>query len=187
MYWYDLFVFLHVVAVIVWLGGGVVLLVLTVCATRSRDPAHTARVIADTAWLGTRYFAPSAIAALVFGLLATWAGSWSFGELWITLGFLGFIATFVTGFVFVRPRAERLAASMRASGELTPEAAQVGAELQLISRIDFVVLFAVVADMVMKPTTSNPWPILFILLAGGAAITLVVTGGRATRTPLAGS
>lgn len=187
MYWYDLFVFLHVAAVIVWLGGGVVLLVLTVRANRSRDLAHTTQIIADTAWLGIRFFAPAAIAALILGMLAAWAGSWSFGELWISLGFLGFIATFVTGFVFIRPRADRLAASMKASGKLTPEAARVGAELQLISRIDFVVLFAVVADMVMKPTTSNPWPLLFIVLAGGAAITLIVTGGRANRTPLAGS
>src|SRR5262249_26347594 len=81
---YQLWVFLHVASVIVWVGAGTTLVLATLYAQRAADyPAEA--VTGFAGWLGPRVFAPSSLAALGFGIVAVRSGHWG-SPLWVRLG-----------------------------------------------------------------------------------------------------
>ncbi|MCU4653262.1 DUF2269 family protein [Roseibacterium sp. SDUM158016] len=150
----DLAVLLHVIFVIMWLGGGLALLVGAEVMRRKRGPASVLVVVDIVALLGPGYFVPISILTLLTGLVAAWMGP-GFGELWVALGIAGFAATFLTGILLIKPRAEKLAAST--TGGQVPQGVLLGQadNLVTIARFDYVVLFLVVAVMVLKPAATD--------------------------------
>lgn len=149
--YYDTLKFLHVVAVIAWVGGGIYAQALGTRALREGDPARLATTATAIGDLGKRLIAPVAIASLVFGVWLVAVSEWNFTDTWIVLGLVGIAITIVTGAGFLGPEAERLG---KALGERGPSDSEVGRRIRrilVISRIDLVVLLLVVADMVFKP------------------------------------
>ena len=161
---YELLVFLHVSCAIIWLGAGFLVTVLELKAGRSGDPAEMGRVGETNKWLTPRLFIPSALATFVLGILLTIEGPWSFGDLWIVLGLAGFAVTFITGVGFLSPEAKRLEAAIAAHGPMSTQAERHMHRLVVATRVDMVVLFAVVLVMASKPAPDDGW-----LLAGLAA------------------
>src|SRR5256885_16986576 len=88
---YQLFLFLHVVSVILWLGAGTVLGALWL----HPDAVLRERIGSLGEWLGPRVFAPGALGAFVFGLVLVHEGSWTFHPLWVKFGLGAFAASFV--------------------------------------------------------------------------------------------
>jgi len=86
---YELWVFLHVASVIVWIGAGTTLALIAFYAQRTRDRLLLERLAGLNGWLGQRVFASSALAALGFGIAAARSGHWS-SPLWIRLGYGAF-------------------------------------------------------------------------------------------------
>src|SRR5262245_47328103 len=85
-------VFLHVASVIVWVGAGTTLVLATLYAQRAGD--RTLETVTGFAgWLGPRVFAPSSLAALVFGVVAVRSGQWG-SPLWVRLGIGAFAVLF---------------------------------------------------------------------------------------------
>ena len=168
MDWYTLFKFLHVLSVIVWLGGGFALVTLGIFAERAHNNAEFGRLVDHIVFLSPRLFVPSSIAAIVFGLLAAYVGSW-YGQLWVWLGLAGFAATFITGNFVLRPRSEQVARIVAAEG-YSDRAVAMGSELLSVAKFDFFMLFVVVADMVFRPGFGD-WVLLliFVLVLAGAA------------------
>ena len=152
---YEFLLLGHIVAAIIWLGAGFMMTAWGSRAARTRDDATLKKILDDSSRLSNTMFLPAAFAVLVFGILLVLDGPWSFGELWIVLGLLGFAATFVTGLFLSKPRADRIAALMERDGGMSPEAAAETRKLFTIARIDYVVLFLVVAVMVAKPTADD--------------------------------
>jgi uncharacterized membrane protein len=152
---YELIVFLHVSSAIVWLGAGLLMAVFELRASRSGDPAELGRLGADNEWLAPRLFIPAALATLLFGILAVADGPWTFGLLWVDLGLAGFAITFLAGIGIIKPTSEQLKAVMQQEGPGSPRAARLAHRLTLVSRLDLVVLFAVVAVMASKPASGD--------------------------------
>jgi uncharacterized membrane protein len=179
---YLLFKFLHVAAAILWIGSGVGLVILGIAADRRKDTADYGRIIKYVTFLAPRLFIPSSLAVLICGLVAAWL-SWSFADLWIDIGLVGFAATFVTGNFLLSPRASKVA-KIEAEAGMTPEAISIGHQLLTIAKFDYVMLFVVVADMVFKPT-ANDWLVLLIMalavVAAGIAFIVPVLRGEAAR------
>jgi uncharacterized membrane protein len=176
---YEILLFLHVSAAIIWIGSGFLLNVLGARADRKRDVEGMRRVVDDAAGLANILFIPASAAAFVTGLLLVIDGPWSFDQLWIVLGLAGFAATFATGLFVIKPRSERLAAIMERDGGMSP-AAFVGArQLMIIARSDYVVLFLVVADMVLKPTKDDVGTLLVMAAFLVAGVAYVVVKARA--------
>lgn len=69
------------------------------------------------------------------------------------LGLAGFAATFLTGHFVLRVKAIE-AGRLMSEGKVA-EAAAVGRKLMQVAKFDYVVLFTVVADMVLKPTWTD--------------------------------
>jgi hypothetical protein len=125
--------------------------VLGTMINRKGDPAELQSFGARIEWLGTRYFSPFSVLVLVFGVgMIAESDVWSFRDAWVIIGLLGIASTIVTGAGFLGPASGRLAKSMASGASMAEIRPQVN-RILLVSRIDLLVLFLVVADMVFKP------------------------------------
>ncbi|MCB1494393.1 MAG: DUF2269 family protein [Bauldia sp.] len=168
---YDLYLYVHIAAAIIWVGSGFLLHILAFRAERANDAAGQMRVLRDMGALGNVLFVPASLVALVFGLLMVIDGPWSFSDLWIILGLAGYAATFCIGMFILKPRGEAIGAMIQRDGGVTTEAVAKGRQLATIGRIEAVILFLVVAVMVLKPAIDD----VGIL----AALAAVLVGGTA--------
>ncbi len=159
---YELLLVLHTIAVIVWLGTGFTMDVLFLRAARTRNPAELGKMGELQEWLVPRVFIPSSVLTLLFGLLLVWDGPWSFGDLWILIGLVGWIASFGVGFLFIRPQGEKMKEIVAKYGPTSVEAQRQGRRLGVVSRVQLLALFLVVADMVLKPTSDDPWTLVVL-------------------------
>lgn len=148
---YEWLLFFHIAAAIVWLGGGVAIQVLAIRANRADDPARMVTIAHEAEWFGLRIFLPSSLTVLVLGIILTVDGPWDFGQTWIVLALIGYGLSFLTGATFLGPESGRIGKLLAAEG---PDSPAVRARIQrifLVSRIELVLLYLIVLDMVVKP------------------------------------
>ena len=169
---YEFLFLLHVIAVIIWLGTGFTMDLLFLRAERTRNPAELGKTGELQEWLVPRVFIPSGLLTLVLGVLLAWDGPWSFGDLWIVIGLAGWIASFGVGFLFIRPQGEKMKEIVAQHGPTSVEAQRHGRRLGVVSRVQLLALFLVVVDMVLKPTSDEPWTLVVLaaILAAAAVV-----------------
>lgn len=166
---YELYLFLHIVGAVVWVGGGTMGLILATRALRLDDAARAGSLMQDIGAVANRVFIPASLVVLVLGVLMVADGPWSFGSLWIVLGLAGYLATFLIGTLVLEPRANRIGAMLE-GGAASPE--QSVLEMRkffVLVRVDTLVLFLVIADMALKPTGDDAGVLLgmaAVLVAG---------------------
>ena len=177
---YEFLLFIHISATVVWVGAGLCSLILAVGYDRDGDEPAIRRFLADQERLATRLFIPASLTVVLFGIaLVIESDAWSFGYLWIVLGLVGFAATFVTGLFMIKPASERIGAAMeREGGRLTPQLRTDIRKLIMMARLDYVVLFLVIADMVLKPTGDDAAVLIVMALIAIAGVVYVVMGVR---------
>jgi uncharacterized membrane protein len=182
---YEIFLLGHIIAAILWLGAGFSLVVLGLLAERRSDDGAMASTLDHTNRLANVYFIPSSLLVFLFGIaLVVESEAWSFGQLWIVLGLVGYALTFLTGIAVIKPRAERIGKMIEAArGEMTQAALFEGRKLLTLARIDYVVLFLVVVDMVVKPTGDDAWLLVAMAAVLLAGVAWVVRRARSLAAP----
>jgi uncharacterized membrane protein len=174
---YEFLLFVHIAATVVWVGAGLCSLVLALGYDRDGDEPAIRRFLADQERLATRLFIPASLTVVIFGIaLVIESDAWTFDYLWLVLGLVGFAATFVTGLFMIKPASERIGAAMeREGGRLTPPLRTDIRKLIVMARLDYVVLFLVIGDMVVKPTGDDVAVLvgMAVILAAGIAYILV--------------
>lgn len=172
---YLVFKLLHVLSAVVWVGGGLCLMVLGLFANSRDDDAEMLHVVESVAFMGNRWFMPASLLTVIFGAIATFLGP-GFGELWILLGLAGFASAFVTGTFVFKPQSEKLVALI-ADGRQA-EAVSIGRRLLNVAKFDYTVMFLVITDMVLKPGLHDipVLAVMAVVLAGG--LWLLFTGAR---------
>ena len=178
---YELLLFVHIGASIVWIGAGFLSLLLATTYDRESDEVAIKRFLHDQEWLAMRLFIPASLVVVIFGIaLVIESDAWSFDQLWIVLGLIGYAATFVTGLFFIKPASERIAGEMEAQGgRLSPRLRADIRKLIVTARVDYVTFALVVFDMVAKPTGDDAGVLVamgLILAAGIAYIVVSVRG-----------
>jgi uncharacterized membrane protein len=89
---YDWLLFGHILAAMIWLGGGVMLAGLAIATLRGGDPQGIARFVGGLRVIGPAVLAPATVAALGLGVwLVLDSAAWDFGQTWVQLA-LGLIA-----------------------------------------------------------------------------------------------
>jgi uncharacterized membrane protein len=149
--WYAVFKTVHVLMAVVWVGGGVLLMVLALAAERTRDPGELAIVARQAAFVGERVFAPAGLIVFLMGIAMMINTDWGWGRFWVVAGLIGYAATFVNGVAVLSPMAKKITVLVDAHGAASPEAQAAIQRILLIARVDVAVLLLVVADMVAKP------------------------------------
>lgn len=157
----------HILCVILWVGGGLTLLLGAELARRKHGDAGALPIVDVVALLGPVYFVPVSLLTVLSGAAAAWFGP-GFGALWIILGLVGFAVTFLTGLLVIKPRAEAIAALARDGEADQGKLLAKSLDLLTIARFDYVVLLLVVLVMVLKPAASDTG------LLGGVAVVAVI-------------
>ncbi len=175
---YELLLFLHIAAAIVWLGAGFLIAVLISGAERAGDGMREAGYHRDVGWLAPRLFIPASMATLIFGILAGIDGNWDFGALWIDLALLGWLASFLLGILYFKPEGERIGEMAEERGPGDPELRGRIFRLNWVDRVQVTLLFLVVADMVSKPTGDDGGILIVGALILAAAIVAALSAIR---------
>lgn len=147
---YELFLWLHVLAVIVWLGGGIAVQILAIRITRAGDGPRLAAFARDAEFVGKFVFSPASLVVLAFGFALVSKGDWGY-PFWVIFGLAGYGVSGLIGGAFLGPEAKRIATTVEAHGPDHPEVTRRIKRIFVISRIELVMLFLIVFDMAVKP------------------------------------
>jgi uncharacterized membrane protein len=150
---YELYLAIHLLAIVTWLGGG-----LTANLALSRilgtGDIHTFGTATENiGFIAQRLYTSASLVALITGLLLTHELHVNVYEPWVLIAIVVLVASAVVGATYLGPRAEGV-------GELIAGGAsyeQVKAQFDkfiAINRVEMVFLFLIVIDMAVKPG----WP-----------------------------
>ncbi len=149
MSWYELWLFLHVSATIVWVGGAAVIQVFGILTKRAADPARTAAFAQNVSWTVFRVFLPSAAVVLLSGVGLTEEGNWDWGEPFIVFGLAVLAVVSLVAFGYLGNALGRAGRRLAAEGP-SPALGLHIRNLVWLSRLLLVLLVAVVFMMTVK-------------------------------------
>ena len=147
---YNVLLFVHILAAVTWLGGG---LILFVAAVRLRQSATDIQTFAKILpYIGIRLFMPAVVLVLVTGIWMVIADSeWGFTQAWVLIAIGLFVVAFAVGGVYL----SRVGIAMdRAAASATGDLAALVNRWLAGYLVVLVVLLLVIADMVFKPGAS---------------------------------
>jgi uncharacterized membrane protein len=147
---YDWLVLLHIVAAMVWVGGGVMLAVQSTRVLRERDPGAVARFVSSMSVVGPVVLAPATVLVVGVGVwMVLDSSAWGFDQLWVQLALGLFAAAFVIGAAF-QSRAALKANAAAQAGDAGEALRQLG-RWSWGYRTILLLLLVATWDMVMKP------------------------------------
>jgi uncharacterized membrane protein len=147
---YDWLLFGHILAAMVWVGGGVMLEVLAVAVLRGGDASAVVRLVRTLRVVGPAVLAPATVAVVGLGAWLVLDGAaWDFGQTWVTLALGLFAAAFLVGAVHQSRAA--LAAERAGTNGDDHEARRRLAHWVWGYAVTLVLLGVIVWDMTFKP------------------------------------
>ena len=175
MTWYLFWKFLHVSFVVTWVGGGAVSQFYALLALKDGSAERMAQFALDVKWIGDRILVGAALGAVLSGLGLVWNSAfWTIGDDWIVIGLILFAVTFLTGALFFGPEAGRIAKEIDAEGPGSRSAQARIRRLLVLTRIDLVVLFVIIFDMVVKPSFDDTSTIVGALVVAAVLAAVLV-------------
>lgn len=145
---YQWYLAIHILAAVIWVGGGTTIHLFALRARAAEDPQRMAAFSADAEWVGTRVFTPVSLVLIVFGFLLIHEGNWDY-KFWIVFPIVVWIASFISGAGFLGPQSKRLKLAIDRGD--TVEAKTIQDRIFLVSRFELLLLTLVVLDMALKP------------------------------------
>jgi uncharacterized membrane protein len=149
--WYSLFKAGHVLFAVIWVGGGVSIMIHAIRAQTSQDPEGIVTVARQAAFMGEKVFAPVGLVTFLLGIAMMINTSWGWGHFWVVAGLIGYASTFIVGIAVLSPLAKKVDQSAEKNGPTHPETMALIERIMLIARFDVAVLMLVILDMVTKP------------------------------------
>ena len=149
---YQVYKALHVIAIVIWVGGDVTLTTLGIVFERRRDGETLAALGKMGAWVGTRIYTPALFAAFAFGVALIQKGHWGWSRFYIDFALVGWAIAATVGVGFVGPELGRID---KAAQEHGPDSAEVGRRVKrlfTVFRFDTALLILIVLDMTAKPS-----------------------------------
>jgi len=147
---YETLLWLHVSFAVLWVGGAIVLAVLGAKISRGNSDERV-YYVSQLEWFGLRYFAPTSLLTLIFGIWLAIDGDWDFGALWISASFTLFLISFVTGAGYLGPTSAKVTRRVVEAGADDPQAQIMIERLLWVSRLDAFLLLVLIYLMTTKP------------------------------------
>ena len=153
---YDFLLTIHVLAAILWVGGGVTIHILFRRALRLTDPRATHERVRELEWVGQRFYPAFSLFLLIAGILLVTRdeGGFEFSDTFVQLGLTGWVISFLIGIGFYEREGKKRTALVESEG---PESPSVTASIQrtaMVNSFELLILLLVVVDMTTKPG----WP-----------------------------
>jgi len=149
---YNVLKFLHVVSVIVWVGGVAALSVLGWLLRGERNRETLKVVLPELTMYGQRIIGPASVIVLLTGLAMVGMAKIGFGTFWVLWGFGGVVLHIFMGALVIRKRT--MTVGQLASASTGDDVALVTASRKLwhAQLLYLLILASVVYAMVLKPT-----------------------------------
>ncbi|MFL5479280.1 MAG: DUF2269 family protein, partial [Gemmatimonadaceae bacterium] len=87
--WYTILKYIHVLSVVIWIGGLAGLVIVTWKIAREKDRALLSILLRQTNAYAQGVAGPAAGFVLLTGLAMVWLGNIGFGTFWVWFGYLG--------------------------------------------------------------------------------------------------
>ena len=149
---YYVYLAIHVLSAVVWVGGDVTLTTLGIVFERRGEGETLGALGRMGAWIGTRVYTPTLVVTLVFGIILMEKGNFDWSEFWVIFGLVGWTIAAVVGVAFVGPELGRIDEAARTHGPDSPEVARRVKRLFMIFRFDTALLILIVVNMAAKPS-----------------------------------
>jgi uncharacterized membrane protein len=148
---YNWLKFIHVVSVIVWVGGLVMLMLLNRRLAKTSPPEVVRALGQQGGALSMVVFMPAVLLTVITGIGLVQVGRLGFGQTWIQWGIIGAVVSFIVGGVLTGGTARKLAQQI-ARGEVdAAQAAAVQRRIMMYVLVNLVVLLSIVWAMTFKP------------------------------------
>lgn len=149
---YHVFLAIHVVSAVIWVGGDVTLTTLGIVFERKQEGETLAALGRMGTWIGTRVYTPVLFVVIAFGIAVMHERSdFSYGQFWVVFGLIGWFVAGTIGIGFVGPELGRIDEAARAHGPQSEEVMRRVKRLFMIFRFDTALLILIVLDMTAKP------------------------------------
>ena len=149
---YGFLKFLHVLSVIVWVGGVGALSVVAWRLKGERNRDVLAALIRQGSLYAQRVAGPASFIVLLTGPMMVGMANIGFGTFWVLWGFAGLTAHFWIGATALRIRSKTLLQLASTSAVDEPALLLASRRLWSAQLVYFAIMAAVVAVMVLKPT-----------------------------------
>jgi uncharacterized membrane protein len=149
--WYAALKVVHVLSVVVWIGGATALAAVTARLLRASDRATLTAFLPQSIRFGQTMGGPSSILVLLTGIAMVIVGKVGFRPLWVSWGFAGILLHFVFGAVVMRKRTMNLAAALSATPADETRIAEAGRSVRVGTLIYLLIMTSVIVVMVLKP------------------------------------
>jgi uncharacterized membrane protein len=149
---YQVYLALHILAVVVWVGGDVTLTTLGIVFESKQDGPTLAALGRMGAWIGTRVYTPTLFVVFGFGVALVEKSGIGWNHFWIVFAVVGWSLATVVGIAFVGPELGRIDRAAQQYGPESPEVGRRVKRLFTIFRFDTAILVLVVIDMAAKPS-----------------------------------
>jgi uncharacterized membrane protein len=148
--WYQWFLAAHVVAAVIWVGGGFTLIALSMAARRQRDPEQEIDLVMFAGKIGGPVYGAASWILLGFGFALVQNGHWGYDQFFVQFGLAVWLFSTVLGIVYYSREVKGLEAAA-ARGADDPEARMRLNRYYRVGTIDAAVLLAAVFVMSAKP------------------------------------
>ena len=152
MTWFELWLFLHVLGAITWIGGGIAIQFFGMLTKSAADPAKTAFFIRNVSWVVMRVFLPAALIVFISGVGLVETGFWDYDETFVTLGIILWLIVALVAFGFLGRAMARAGSRLEAEGPSPPLMLKIR-NLVWTSRALLATLLVIVFLMTVKPGT----------------------------------
>ena len=166
--------FVHVIAALLWVGGGSTMILAGIARARSASADDQLAHVRTLAFLAPRFFVPVSLATLGSGLALLFAEGWGWQPFTI-LGLAGVVFTSLFGALVLGPSCEKAVKMAEAWGAVS--ALSTVRRAYRLAILDYAIQFSIVFLMVVKPSWQD-----FAIFAGLAAV--VALAALATFRPL---
>jgi uncharacterized membrane protein len=150
--WYLAFKAVHVLAAVLWIGGGAFLTFMAIATERADDPRRLIEVAKQAEWGATRIFVPASFVVLGMGIAMTINGDLDWGRFWLVFGLIAWGISTAIGVGFLTPQIKKLTRLLEDHDARDPEVQAVVTPLLLAARLDIALLLLIVVDMTVKPS-----------------------------------
>ncbi len=147
--------YLHILAAGTWLGGGLLLVLLSV---RARQVGKELDLIAQMEWVGSRIGGPAVIVTLTTGIwMVLRSNVWQFGQGWVLGGLIILAFLFLVGIGFHVPQYKRIYKAKSEHGDDSPIVQRLIKQSFAAAQIEVVFLAIAIFLIVSLTSVFSVW------------------------------
>jgi uncharacterized membrane protein len=146
---YEVLLFVHIVAVSVWVGGSIMLGLISARVQGTGDAAFRARFARSAGIVGPVIGISAALILASGAWMVVESDAIALSQLWVWLSLALFLLSAIVGGLYFAPAGDRIVRALE--GGQVEEADRRAGVFNLVSRLDTLLLVVIVGLMVFKP------------------------------------